>query len=61
MESFEKKDLEENAKKIPDNISAAEVKRIKENIERSDTEKFHLFCRMMRIQKMLEKAIVTHK
>lgn len=43
------------------NISFLEAKRIKEAIERTDTEKFHLFCRMMRIQLMLDKAVVTHK
>ncbi|MEP7229540.1 MAG: hypothetical protein ABI691_04770 [Ginsengibacter sp.] len=43
------------------NISSLEAKRIKQAIERTDTEKFHLFCRMMRIQIMLDKAVVTHR
>jgi hypothetical protein len=42
-------------------ISSLEAKRIREAINKTDTEKFHLFCRMMRIQSMLESAIVTHK
>lgn len=42
-------------------ISEVERRRIEENIERSDTEKFHLFCRLMRIQIMLENAVITHK
>ncbi len=42
-------------------ISEPERRRIEENIERSDAEKFHLFCRLMRIQIMLENAVVTHK
>ena len=42
-------------------IPEAERRRIIENIERSDAEKFHLFCRLMRIQIMLENATVKHK
>ena len=42
-------------------ISSLEAKRIREAINKTDTEKFYLFCRMMRIQSMLENAIVTHK
>lgn len=42
-------------------ISPLEAKRIREAIDRTDTEKFHLFCRMMRIQIMLESAVITHK
>jgi hypothetical protein len=42
-------------------ITESDYRRIKENMERSDTEKFHLFCRLMRIQMMLDNARVIHK
>ena len=45
----------------PDTISSLEMKRIKEAIERSDTEKFHLFTRMMRIHFMLQNAVIIKK
>ncbi|MEO8109576.1 MAG: hypothetical protein ABI594_06090 [Ginsengibacter sp.] len=62
MERLTKKEtIDQKIQEEMNNISALETKRIKENIERTDTEKFHLFCRMMRIQLMLEKAVVTHK
>jgi hypothetical protein len=42
-------------------ISPLEIKRIKEAIERSDTEKFLLFTRLMRIHFMLKNAVITTK
>ena len=42
-------------------ISQLEIKRIKEAIERSDTEKFLLFTRLMRIHFMLKNAVITIK
>jgi hypothetical protein len=38
-----------------------EVQRIRQAILMSDMEKFRLFCKMMRIGKMLSSAKVTHK
>ncbi len=58
------KDLEKNSEIIFEptekeiNISEAERKRILESINRSDTEKFYLFTRLMRIHFMLKKAII---
>ena len=60
MDSLYKKNGDDRLKDIIE-ISEVEKRRIKENMERSDTEKFHLFCRMMRIQIMLENAVITHK
>ena len=37
----------------------AELFRLKRDIERSDMEKFQMFCRMIRIGKMLSAAKVT--
>lgn len=34
----------------------AELYRLKKNIQKSDMEKFQMFCRMMRIGKMLSSA-----
>ena len=45
----------------PNTISTLEMKRIKEAVERSDTEKFLLFTRMMRIHFMLQNAAITKK
>ena len=45
----------------PETISLLEMKRIKEAVERSDIEKFHLFTRMMRIHFMLQNAVITKK
>jgi hypothetical protein len=44
-----------------DTISSLEMKRIKEAVERSDTEKFLLFTRMMRIHFMLQNAVIIKK
>ncbi len=38
-----------------------EVQRIRQAILMSDMEKFRLFCKMMRIGKMLSSAKITHK
>ena len=57
-----KKDNEDEI--IMDNgytISSLEIKRIKESIERSDTEKFHLFTRLIRIHLMLQNAVIIKK
>ncbi len=61
MDPIEKEN-EQNENRI-DQIEIPEVerRRIKENIARSVAEKFHLFCRLMRIQIMLENAVITHK
>jgi hypothetical protein len=40
---------------------ALEEARLKEAINRTDTEKFRLFTRMMRIGFMMKKAKITHK
>ncbi|MBK8351491.1 MAG: hypothetical protein IPL21_07215 [Saprospirales bacterium] len=40
---------------------AQDIRRLKEAILLSDTEKFRLFTRMMRINTMLKNAKVTHK
>jgi hypothetical protein len=45
----------------PSTISALEMKRIKESIERSDTEKFLLFTRMMRIHFMMQNSVIIKK
>lgn len=39
-------------------ISSLEIKRIREAINKSDTEKFLLFTRLMRINSMLQNAII---
>lgn len=61
MDSVNKKNKSNEKQTDIIEISEVEKRRIKENIERSDTEKFHLFCRMMRIQIMLENVVITHK
>ena len=40
---------------------SAEKQRIKEAILRTDTDKFFLFTRMLRINSMLKNAKITHK
>jgi len=45
----------------PEPTSLLEIKRIQEAIERSDTEKFLLFTRMMRIHFMLQNAVIIKK
>ncbi len=42
-------------------ISPLEIKRITEAINKSDTEKFLLFTRLMRINSMLQNAIIIRK
>jgi hypothetical protein len=39
----------------------AELYRLKRDVERSDMDKFHMFCRMIRIGKMLSSAKVVGK
>jgi hypothetical protein len=50
-------------KEVDSNISydAMQKRRLKEAILLSDAEKFKRFTKMMRIGKMLENAVVTHK
>ncbi len=38
-----------------------DIRRLKEYILLSDTEKFKIFTRLMRIDKMLQQAKITHK
>ena len=40
---------------------ALEEARLKEVLQMSDMEKFRMFCKMMRIGKMLASAKVTHQ
>ncbi len=40
---------------------ALEEARLREAINRTDTEKFRLFTRMMRINMMMKKARIIHK
>ena len=40
------------------NISPAEEKKIREAINKSDTEKFLLFSRLMRVHFMLKNAVI---
>ena len=59
MNTHHKKNKEDEM--IKDNspaISPLEMKRIQEAVERSDTEKFLLFTRMMRIHFMLRNAVI---
>ena len=42
-------------------MTALEKKRIRESISRTDTEKFFLFTRMMRIHFMLKNARIIKK
>lgn len=39
----------------------AELFRLKRDMNRSDMDKFHLFCRMIRIGKMLSSAKIIDK
>ncbi len=38
-----------------------ELERLKENMSRSDTEKFHSLMGMMKVGAMMKKAIIHHK
>ncbi|TXJ27305.1 MAG: hypothetical protein E6Q24_10335 [Chitinophagaceae bacterium] len=39
----------------------AELYHLRRSMDRSDMEKFHLFCRMLRIGKMLSSAKITNR
>ena len=39
----------------------AELYHLKKSMDKSDMEKFHLFCRMIRIGKMLSSAKIANK
>ena len=51
---------EEGQKLEPDliDIPAHEKKRIREAIGKTDTEKFHVFTRLMRVHFMLKNAVI---
>ncbi len=55
-EGEKEKQVEDN-KDLPD-IPEYEQERIKEAIEKSDIEKFHLFTRLMRVHFMLKNAVI---
>ena len=61
MDPKEKINKEMAAGKDGDTLSVLEIKRVQEAMNRTDTEKFHLFCRMVCIQIMLDNAVITHK
>lgn len=42
------------------NREAIELERLKKHVYMSDMEKLKLFCRMLRIGKMLSSAKITH-
>ena len=42
-------------------ISEAEEKRIREAVQRTDTEKFFFFTRLMKIHFMLKNALIVKK
>jgi hypothetical protein len=46
-------------KKLP--IQRTDEERLRENIYRSDMEKFRLFTRMLRRNAMFKRAKITHK
>jgi len=45
---------------VYDSREALEEARLREAVNRTDTEKFRLFTRMMRINMMLKKAKIKH-
>ncbi len=55
---YDQNDEAESSSTDRNAISPLEIKRIKEAINKSDTEKFHLFTRMMRIHFMLQNAVI---
>jgi len=42
-------------------VHKSEIEKLKENVFRSDKEKFILFTKMLKRSSMLKKAIITHK
>jgi hypothetical protein len=42
-------------------LKDAEEKRLREDVFRSDIEKFRLFTQMLRTNAILKKAVITHK
>lgn len=64
--NFEGKNLDESQNDVPRHIDMdalyllEEKKRIKEAILKTDTDKFFLFTRMLRISLMLKKAKIIH-
>ena len=64
MESKQYKQAEDKANVLHEDAEAYEsldIARRKQAILSSDTEKFKLFTKLMRISRMLKNAKVTHK
>lgn len=68
MANYRKEDINISKVSEPDSFiktfssqEEAELYNLKENMAKSDIEKFHLFCRMMRIGKMLSSAKTSGK
>ncbi len=63
MNNFNSDADEEKLNEVAEEQAAYETlekKRLKESILLSDTDKFHLFTKLMRIDKMLRNAKITH-
>lgn len=58
MNNTDKKLNTTDKKADSETLSETEIRRIKIAIERTDTEKFLLFTRMMRIHFMLKNAVI---
>ena len=61
QEDDKNKDLLNEDELIYGHSAAKEEARLREAINRTDEEKFFLFTRMFRINKMLKSAKITHK
>jgi hypothetical protein len=68
MAKYKKEDIEISKVSEPETFiktfssqEEAELYNLRENLAKSDMEKFHLFCRMMRIGKMLSSAKISGK
>jgi len=68
MAKYKKEDIEISKVSEPEPFiktfssqEEAELYNLKESLAKSDMEKFHLFCRMMRIGKMLSSAKISGK
>ncbi|MDQ6903928.1 MAG: hypothetical protein M3139_13060 [Bacteroidota bacterium] len=58
MDIFDYKDEQSEDECHHPGISPSEEKKIREAINRSDTEKFLLFTRLMRVHFMLKNAVI---
>jgi hypothetical protein len=61
-----KKETHNTSNFLNENVSygfahKSEIEKLKENVFRSDKEKFLLFTKMLRRSLMLKKAVITHK